>query len=327
MMASAGILGTGAALPKKVITNADMVKLVDTTDEWITTRTGIKERRQAAPHETTSVLSIQAAKKALKMAEVAAQDLDLIICSTISPDMPLPSTASFIQNGLGAPPCCAFDLAAACSGFLFGMTVVDQFVRTGKSRYALVVGAELLSRYIDYEDRATCVIFGDGVAAGVLGPVSPPSGILATEMHTNGAYADHLYIPAGGTAKPTSCETVKAGEHYIKMRGNELFKVAVRSLEEVSLRVLKKADICPAQIDLFIPHQANQRITDAVRERLGVSPEKVYSNISRVGNTSSASIPICLDECVRNGRVKKGDLILMAAFGAGVTWGAVLMRW
>jgi len=326
-MPSAGILGTGAALPKKVVTNADMEKLVETTDEWITSRTGIKERRQAAPNETTSFLSIQASKKALKMAGINAQDLDLVICSTISPDMPLPSTASFIQEGLGVPPCCAFDLAAACSGFLFGMTVAEQFIRTGKAKYCLVVGAELLSRFLDYEDRATCVIFGDGVAAGVLGPEKAPAGILATEMYTNGAYADHLYIPAGGTAKPASCDTVKARQHYIKMRGNELFKVAVRSLEQVSLRVLEKAHIRPGQIDLFIPHQANQRITDAVRERLGVSPEKVYSNISHVGNTSSASIPICLDECIRDGRIKHGDLILMAAFGAGVTWGAVLMRW
>ncbi len=323
----AAILGTGAALPEKIITNADMEKLVDTTDEWITTRTGIKERRQAAPGETTSVLSIQAARRALEMAGLTPKDLDLIICSTISPDMPLPATAAFIQNGLGARPCCAFDLAAACSGFLFGSTVAEQFIRTGAIKYALVVGAELLSRYIDYNDRATCVIFGDGVAAGILGPAEPPSGILASEMHTDGQFADHLYIPAGGTAKPASCETVRAREHYIKMRGNELFKVAVRSLEDVSRRVLEKAGVCPHQIDLFIPHQANQRITDAVRERLGVPQEKVYSNISRVGNTSSASIPICLDECVRSGRIKKGDLVLMAAFGAGVTWGAILMRW
>jgi 3-oxoacyl-[acyl-carrier-protein] synthase III len=326
-MLSAGILGTGAALPKRVVTNLDMEKLVETTDEWITTRTGIKERRQAAPNETTSSLSIRAAKKALKMAGISPKDLDLVICSTISPDMPLPSTASFIQDGLGVRPCCAFDLAAACSGFLFGMTVAEQFIRTGKSKYCLVIGAELLSRYLDYQDRATCVIFGDGVAAGVLGPVKAPSGILAAEMYTNGAFANHLYIPAGGTAKPATCDTVKAREHFIKMRGNELFKVAVRSLEDVSLRVLEKAHVRPGQIDLFIPHQANQRITDAVRERLGVSRERVYSNISRIGNTSSASIPICLDECVRNGRVKKGDLILMAAFGAGVTWGAVVMRW
>ena len=261
------------------------------------------------------------------MAGITARDLDLIICSTISPDMPLPATASVLQRELGAPDCCAFDLAAACSGFLFGITTAEQFIKTGKAKRVLVIGAELLSRYLDYRDRATCVIFGDGVAASVLGPVEPPSGILASELHTNGAFADHLYIPAGGTAKPATCETVEARDHYIKMRGNELFKVAVRSLDEVSRKVLQQANVRPDQVNLFIPHQANQRITDAVRQRLGVEPEKVYSNISRVGNTSSASIPICLDECVRSGRIQKGDLVLMSAFGAGVTWGAVLMRW
>ena len=326
-MFATGILGTGAALPEKVITNFDLEKMVETTDRWITERTGIKERRQAAPHETTSTLSVRAARKALEMAGIEPEQLDLIICSTISPDMPLPATASIIQRELGAGTCCAFDLAAACSGFLFGLTVVDQFIKTGKSKYALVIGAELLSRYLDYQDRSTCVIFGDGVAAGVMGPVNSSSGILASEVHTNGAYADHLYIPAGGTARPASCETVQAREHFIKMRGNELFKVAVRSLEEVSRRVMEQANVQPGEIDLFIPHQANLRITEAVRERLGVSADKVYSNINRVGNTSSASIPICLDECVRSGRIKKGDLILMSAFGAGVTWGSVLMRW
>jgi 3-oxoacyl-[acyl-carrier-protein] synthase-3 len=326
-MGFAGIIGTGSALPEKVITNRDLAEMVETSDQWITERTGIKERRQAAADETTSSLSVKAARKALDMAEITPRDLDLIICSTISPDMPLPSTAAFIQRQLGARACCAFDLAAACSGFLFGLTVADQFIKTGKAKYVLVIGAELLSRYLDYKDRATCVIFGDGVAAGIVGEVSPPSGILATQMHTDGQFADHLFIPAGGTARPASCETVEAGDHYIKMRGNELFKVAVRSLEEVSRRVLEQAKVRPEQLDLFIPHQANQRITDAVRERLGVSPEKVYSNIERVGNTSSASIPICLDECVRSGRIKKGDLILMSAFGAGVTWGAVLLRW
>ncbi|MGE5325877.1 MAG: beta-ketoacyl-ACP synthase III [Deltaproteobacteria bacterium] len=323
----AGILGTGTALPDKVITNSDLEKLVETSDRWITERTGIKERRKAAPDETTSTLSVKASRRALEMAGINASDLDLIICSTISPDMPLPSTASFIQRELGAPDCCAFDLAAACSGFLFGLTVAEQFIKTGKAHRVLVIGAELLSRYIDYQDRATCVIFGDGVAAAVVGPVPSPSGILACEMHTNGAFADHLFIPAGGTAKPASCETVEARDHFIKMRGNELFKVAVRNLDEVSRRVLGQAGVTTEQIDLFIPHQANQRITDAVRQRLGVPVEKVYSNISRVGNTSSASIPICLDECVRSGRIKKGDLILMSAFGAGVTWGAVAMRW
>lgn len=323
----AGILGTGSALPDKVITNFDLEKLVDTSDQWITERTGIKERRQAAPDETTSVLCIRAARKALEMAHLTPADLDMIICSTISPDMPLPSTAAFIQRGLGARPVLAFDLAAACSGFLFAMTVAEQFIRTGKAKYVLLVGAELLSRFLDYQDRATCVLFGDGVAAGVIGPAEEPSGILATEMHTDGHFAEHLFIPAGGTARPTSCETVKARDHYIKMRGNELFKVAVRSLEEVSRRVLDQAGLAADDLDLFIPHQANQRITDAVTGRLGVDPAKVFSNISRIGNTSSASIPLCLDECVRAGRVKKGDLILMSAFGAGVTWGSVLIRW
>ena len=326
-MVATGFLGTGSALPEKVITNFDLEKMVETSDKWITERTGIKERRQAAPDETTSTLSVKAAKKALEMAGIKPKQLDLIICSTISPDMPLPATASIIQRELGAGTCCAFDLAAACSGFLFGLTVVDQFIKTGKSKYALVIGAELLSRYLDYQDRSTCVIFGDGVAAGVLGAVNSSSGILASEVHTNGAFADHLYIPAGGTARPATCETVQGREHFIKMRGNELFKVAVRSLEEVSRRVMEQANVQPGEIDLFIPHQANMRITDAVRERLGLPAEKVYSNINRVGNTSSASIPICLDECVRSGRIKKGDLILMSAFGAGVTWGSVLMRW
>jgi 3-oxoacyl-[acyl-carrier-protein] synthase-3 len=326
-MVSVGILGTGAALPEKVLSNHDLEKMVDTSDQWIIDRTGIRERRQAAPHETTSSLSVQAARKALDMAGLKPTDLDLIICSTISPDMPLPSTAAFIQRDLGARACCSFDLAAACSGFLFGMTVADNFIKTGKAKYALVVGAELLSRYVDYQDRATCVIFGDGVAASVFGPVEPPSGILAEDMHTDGAFADHLYIPAGGTARPATCFTVQAGEHYIKMRGNELFKVAVRSMEDVSRRVLEKAGVTTDQISLFIPHQANQRITDAVRDRLGLDAARVYSNISRIGNTSSASIPICLDECLRANRIKKGDLILMSAFGAGVTWGATLMRW
>ena len=326
-MGLAGVIGTGSALPEKVITNRDLEKLVDTSDQWITERTGIKERRQAAPHETTSTLSVQAARKALAKAGIEPADLALIICSTISPDMPLPSTAAFIQRDLGARGCCAFDLAAACSGFLYGVTVAEQFIRNGAAKYVLVIGAELLSRYLDYKDRATCVIFGDGVAAAVLGPVSPPSGILAHELHTEGLYADHLFIPAGGTARPASCATVQEGAHYIKMRGNELFKVAVRSLEEVSRQVLKQAGLRAEDLDLFIPHQANLRITEAVRERLNVCPDKVYSNISRIGNTSSASIPICLDECAQNGRLKKGDLVLMSAFGAGVTWGAVLLRW
>ena len=323
----AGIVGTGSALPEKVITNADLEKLVDTTDKWITDRTGIKERHQAAAHETTSSLSTQAAIRALEMSGHKPKDVDMIICSTISPDMPLPATAAFVQYQLGVPPCLAFDLAAACSGFLFGLTVAEQFIKTEKARCVLLIGAEILSRYVDYKDRTTCVIFGDGVAAAIVTAVDSPSGILAAEMHTNGKLAKQLYIPGGGTAQPATHESIDQGLHYIKMRGNELFKAAIRSMEEVSLRTMRKADVAAEEIDLFIPHQANRRITSAVRERLNVPLDKVYSNIESVGNTSSASIPICLDECVRSGRVKKNDLILMTAFGAGATWGSVVMKW
>jgi len=326
-MALAGILGTGSALPEKVITNAEFEKMVDTSDQWIIERTGIRERHQAAAGEKTSKFAIKAARKALEMAGTSPAEVDLIICATVTPDMPLPSTAAFIQHELGAKDCCAFDIAAACSGFLFGITTAEQFIKTGKSKRALVIGAEILSRFVDYQDRSTCVLFGDGAAAGVLGTSKPPSGILAAEMHTNGRFADHLCIPAGGTHKPASVKTVEAREHYIKMRGNELFKIAVRNMEEVSRRVLAAAKVRPEDVTLFIPHQANQRITDAVCERLKVDTGRVYSNISNVGNTSSASIPICLDECVRSGRIQKGDLILMTAFGAGITWGAALMRW
>lgn len=326
-MAIAGILGTGSALPEKVLTNADLEKMVKTSDQWITERTGIKARHIAAQEEKTSTLSVKAARRALEMAGISPSDLGLIICATVTPDMPLPSTAAFIQTELGAKDCCAFDLVAACSGFLFGITTAEQFIKTGKSKYALVIGAEILSRFVDYQDRGTCILFGDGAAAGVLGIATPPAGILAAEVHTNGRHADHLFIPAGGTVKPASEDTVQAREHYIKMRGNELFKIAVRNMEEVSRRVLATAKVCTEDLNLFIPHQANQRITDAVCERLKVDPGRVYSNISHVGNTSSASIPICLDECVRSGRIQKGDLILMTAFGAGITWGATLMRW
>jgi len=323
----AGIVGTGSALPEKVITNADLEKVVDTTDQWITERTGIKKRHQAAAHETTSSLSTKAARRALEMSGHKPKDVDMIICSTISPDMPLPATAAFVQHELGVPPCLAFDLAAACSGFLFGLTVAEQFIKTKKARCIILVGAEILSRYVDYNDRTTCVIFGDGVAAAVVAAVDSPSGILAAEMHTNGELAKQLYIPGGGTAQPATHESIDQGLHYIKMRGNELFKAAIRSMEEVSLRTMRKANVAAEEIDLFIPHQANRRITSAVRERLNVPLEKVYNNIESVGNKSSASIPICLDECVRSGRVKKNDLILMTAFGAGATWGSIVMKW
>ncbi len=322
------IAGTGRALPKGVITNADLEKMVDTSDEWIRTRTGIEERRQAAKDEYTSMFATAASRKALDRAGVDPAELDLIICATVCPDMMLPSTAVFVQSQLGAKGAAAFDLTAACSGFLYALTVADQFIQTGAQRHILIIGAELLTRYVDYTDRGTCVIFGDGAAAAVI-KRSPNGkrGVLAARIQSDGDYADFLYTPGGGTRYPASHETVASRLHFIKMRGNELFKIAVRSMEEISRQVLAEVKMTPNDIDLLVPHQANQRITDAVAERLGIAPEKVYSNIARIGNTSSASIPICLDELVEAGRLKEGMTVMMTSFGAGATWGSVLMRW
>ncbi|MGH9901312.1 MAG: beta-ketoacyl-ACP synthase 3, partial [Pyrinomonadaceae bacterium] len=250
-----------------------------------------------------------------------------VICATVSPDQILPSTGCLIQAELGANRAAAFDLAAACSGFLYGLTLADKMIRTGQTRYALVIGAELLTRYVDYTDRTTCVIFGDGAGAALLGPVEAERGILASRIRSDGRFAEQLYAPGGGTRLPPSAETLSGGMHFYKMRGNELFKVAVRSMADVSRDVLKEAGYSPGDVKLFIPHQANQRITDAVADKLNVDNSRVYSNIEMHGNTSSASIPIALDECIEQGKVSEGDLVLMASFGGGVTWGAVLVRW
>lgn len=320
--------GTGHALPQGVLTNADLEKIVETTDEWITSRTGIKERHKAAPDEYTSLFATAAARQALARAKVDPADLDLIICATVCPDMTLPSTAVFIQSQLGAKRAAAFDLTAACSGFLYALTIADQFIRTGFHRHILIIGAELLTRYVDYTDRGTCVIFGDGAGAAVI-TRSPDErrGVLAARIQSDGDYADFLYTPGGGTRYPASLESINQRLHFIKMRGNELFKVAVRSMEEISRQVLDEVKMTPGDIDLLVPHQANQRITDAVADRLNIPAEKVYSNIARIGNTSSASIPICLDELVEAGKLHPGMIIMLTAFGAGATWGSVLLRW
>jgi 3-oxoacyl-[acyl-carrier-protein] synthase-3 len=322
------ITGTGHSLPQGVITNEDLEKIVETSDEWITTRTGIKVRHQATAEEFTSTFSVNAARSALKSAGIEAADLDLIICATVCPDMALPSTAVLIQSQLGAKKAAAFDLVAACSGFLYGLTVANQFISTGAYQNVLVIGAELLTRYVDYADRSTCVIFGDGAGAAVI-TRSPDEkrGVLAARIQSDGDFAECLYIPGGGTRNPASNASLHEGLHYIKMKGNELFKVAIRSMDELSRSVLNEVKMTPNDIDLLVPHQANQRITDAVADRLGIPMEKVYSNIDRIGNTSAASIPICLDELVTSGRLRPGMTVMMTSFGAGVTWGAVLMRW
>ena len=325
--AKAGILGMGHSYPTGILTNAELETMVETSDEWIISRTGIKQRRKAAPDEYTSIFAVRAARQAIERAGIDPAEIDLLLCATSTPDQILPSTGCLIQAEIGANKAAAFDLAAACSGFLYGLTLVNSMIRTGQCRYAVVIGAEVLTKYVDYTDRSTCVIFGDGAGAAVLGPVGEDRGILAARIRSDGRYAEQLYAAGGGTRLGLSAESIASGEHFYKMKGNELFKVAVRSMTDISREVLKEAGQTADDIDLFIPHQANQRITDAVASKLGVDESQIYSNISMHGNTSSASIPIALDECVEAGRVKEGDLVVMASFGGGVTWGGVVMRW
>jgi 3-oxoacyl-[acyl-carrier-protein] synthase-3 len=309
---NAGILGMGHAYPEGVLTNADLEKIVETSDEWITTRTGIK--------------GSTASRMALERAGLKPEDIEIIICATTTPDQIMPSTGALIQAQIGATNAAGMDVFAACSGFLYGLTMVESMIRTGQIKYALVVGAEVLTKYVDYTDRGTCVIFGDGAGAAVLGPVNSGSGILATKIKSDGRYEEQLYAPGGGTKLGTTHETIDNRMHYFKMKGNELFKVAVRSMAEISAEMLDKAGLTIDDIDLVIPHQANQRITDAVASRLGVPEEKVFSNIAEHGNTSSASIPIAMDECIESGKIKKGDTLLLTAFGGGVTWGSTVLK-
>lgn len=323
----AGILGTGHSYPEGILTNADLERMVETSDDWITSRTGIKQRRKAAPGEYTSLFAVRAGREAIERAGLKADDIDLLLCATVTPDQILPSTGCIIQAELGANNAAAMDIVAACSGFLYGLAIADTMIRTGQSKYALVIGAEILSQYVDYTDRQTCVLFGDGAGAAVLGAVDGDRGILAARIRSDGRYLEQLYSPGGGTRRPPSAETIAAGDHFFKMKGNELFKVAVRSMADISREVLEEAGLKAEDLTLFIPHQANQRITDAVANKLNVGSERVYSNIAMHGNTSSASIPIGLDECVEAGKISPGDLILLASFGGGVTWGGVLIRW
>jgi len=323
---NAGILGMGHAYPEGILTNADLEKIVETSDEWITTRTGIKQRHKAADNEYTSQFGTTAARMALDRAGLKPDEIDIIICATTTPDQIMPSTGALIQAQIGASNAAGMDVFAACSGFLYGLTMVESMIRTGQIKYALVVGAEVLTKYVDYTDRGTCVIFGDGAGAAVLGPVNSGRGILATKIKSDGRYEEQLYAPGGGTKLGTTHATIDNGMHFFKMKGNELFKVAVRSMAEISAEMLEKAGLTIDDIDLVIPHQANQRITDAVASRLGVPEEKVYSNIAEHGNTSSASIPIAMDECIESGRIKEGDTVLLTAFGGGVTWGSTILK-
>ena len=325
------ITGTGRSVPERVMTNADLEKIVDTTDEWIFTRTGIRERRVAAPDESLSTFAVPAARAALEMAGVAGKDVDLVICATVTPDMPFPATANLIQDRIGATRAASFDLAAGCTGFVYALGVAQRFIESGASKTALVVGGEVLTKIVDWTDRGTCVLFGDGAGAVLLqahtGDNGEDRGVIGSAMHSDGSLGDLICMPGGGSRHPISAALFDSGLASIKMKGNETFKIAVRSLAEVSDEALTQCGLGHRDVAWFIPHQANRRIIDAVGQRLEVRDGHTYVNIDRYGNTSAASIPIALDELNRDGRIQKGDILLFSAFGAGLTWGANVVRW
>lgn len=322
------IKGVGSSVPEQVVTNEDLSRRVDTSDEWIRTRTGIRERHIAAPSQTTSDLAAAAARAALENAGMKAEELDLIIVATITPDMPFPSTACFVQTKLGLKNTPAFDITAACSGFLYGMEVARGMLRGGNFRNILVIGAEKLSCITNWEDRTTCVLFGDGAGAAILGlDAEPGYGILDSTMGADGAEYKILHLPAGGSAKPASEETVRAGEHFLQMQGNQVFKLAVRAMEQSATTILERQGLRPDQIAWVIPHQANNRIIEAISQRLGIGMDRFWVNLDSFGNTSAASIPIALDEACRSGSIKKGDYVLFVSFGAGLTWASTLIKW
>ncbi len=325
-MIKAGILGIGSYLPEKVLTNFDLEKIVDTTDEWIYSRSGIKQRHIVAENQATSDISVEAAKKALASANVDVKDIDMFIVATATPDMLFPSTACVVASkfGIVGPP--AFDIAAGCTGFIYGIVTAQQFVENGMCKRVLVVGAESLSRILDWTDRSTCVLFGDGAGAVVVGPTDD-SGIVASVLGADGVGGHNLTLPAGGSQKPATHETVEQRLHYVHMNGNEVFKFAVRAMAKACQEVMDKAGVTSDQIDWFIPHQANIRIIESASQKLKIPMDKIIVTLDGVGNTSAASIPISLDKASKEGKLKKGDTILTVAFGAGLTWGASVIKW
>ncbi len=323
---SSRILGTGSYAPKRVLTNADLEQMVETSDTWIVERTGIRERRVAATGEACSDLGVLAAQRALDAANVRASQLDLILVATCTGDAPLPSTASLVQHRLGAVHAAACDIAAACCGFVYALSVADAFVCTGH-RAVLVIGSEVMSSITDWTDRNTCVLFGDGAGAVVLGPADDDRGILSLHLHADGRLSDLIHVPGGGSSIPPSERVVAERLHCVKMRGNETFKIAVKMMEEAIREAVSAHGLGIDDIDWLVPHQANIRILKAVGQRVGLPPERIVSNVDRFGNTSAASIPLALDEAVKNGSIRAGHLVVMAAFGAGLTWASGVMRW
>ncbi len=323
----AGIIGTGSCLPDRIMTNHEFEEIVDTNDEWIKSHTGISERRFSDEKTATSDLSTTAALRALESAKLKPEDIDLIIVATVTPDMVFPSTACIVQNNIGAVNAAAFDLEAACIGFLYGLAVAENFVMTGYYRNVLVIGAETLSKICDLKDRNTCVIFGDGAGAAVVSEVPEEYGILSTYMGADGSGGDLLKIPAGGSRLPATVETVQEGLHYIKMDGSKVFKFAVKVMGEAAEKALEKCGLGKDEVDYLIPHQANIRIIDAAVKRLKMPEEKVYVNIDKYGNMSAASVAVALDEASRKGLLKDGDVVVLVGFGGGLTWGAAVLKW
>lgn len=320
------VIGTGSYLPDRILTNAELEKMVDTTDDWIVTRSGIRERRLAREDQATSDLAAEAGRRALEAAGVAPDELDQIIVGTITQDMGFPSTACFVQDLLKARNAHCFDLAAACSGFIYALETGRQFIATGAVRTSLVIGAEKLSVVTDWTDRSTCVLFGDGAGAAVLRSEAGHRGILGTVMGSDGSLAGLLSIPGGGSRHPASAQTLEARLHYMRMTGKEVFKHAVRTMTEATLQVLKKCNLTFDDIQLVIPHQANIRIIQAIGDRLGLPVEKIFINVEKYGNMSSATVPVALDQAVRSGQVKAGDRVVLVAFGGGFTWGATVLE-
>lgn len=322
----AGIVGVGFYVPEKVLTNQDLEKMVETSDEWIRTRTGISERHIAEKGTGTSFMAAQAALNALKNAKVKPEEIDLIIAGTSTPDSPLPSCACLIQEKIGAVNAAAFDLAAACGGFIYALVTAEQFIKNGTYKTVLVIGADMISPFIDWTDRTTCVLFGDGAGAAVLKSVSS-GGILSGVLGSDGRHQELIKIAGGGSKLPASLDTVKQGNHYLTMNGTEVFKLAVRGMVDAITLAMDKAGVTSQDVACFIPHQANQRIVDAVVDRLGVSKDKVYVNLQKYGNTSAASCIIAFCEALEEGRIKKKDKVVFATFGSGLVWGALVMEW
>lgn len=321
------ITGVGSYVPERVLSNADLERMVDTSDEWITTRTGIRERRIAAPHETTSDMAVAAGRKALERAGVTAEQIDLIIVATITPDMPFPSTACLVQQKLGASRAAAFDIEAACSGFVYALDIASHFVASHTYETVLVIGAEKMSSVVDWTDRNTCVLFGDGAGAAVLQNRPNAHGLLTTCLGSDGSKAGLLELPGGGSACPPTAESVANRMHYLRMDGKQTFKNAVNAMVSAAHDALERCGLTIERIRCIIPHQANQRIITAVSEQLGAAEGQVFVNVDRFGNTSAASVAIALDEAATAGRIQRGDLVLMVVFGAGLTWGAAIIEW